>query len=258
MYVRATAAVFIGEKAPQPWANGFALADDAKRVHFFALQRHEFRLISLFQAENNISAMQVSPNGSLLLINEGMTVTIVILGEGTISIKRTALAFDSSWWRQQENFFNEREFLLQKAPFGATGAIVKVTLEGDDVSETEFIDMSTIPDQVYTTLPIMYSYIPETEGAPDILLYSSRVPNNDRRLMVVRNPRTASRSISFITSGRGVMGRWVLNEEKTQLYLIVQTNINLSDFLAGVNLPVELPFGHDAEQPVVVAGHLVV
>jgi hypothetical protein len=236
LYVRAVACKFFPPRAPEPFANGFVLADDVKRVHFFALQEHEFRLVSIYEASRPVSGLLVSPRGTILLVNEGGHVTVIRLGRWTIKVAKTDLSNEASWWNSCEHFLDEDTFLLQQ---WVGALVVRVHVPYDifvgEPQKTNFLPVS-IPHPFFSTMPALFSYKALDGDIPDYFLFSVQSLHEHKTLVVIRNPFGYKRRF-YVNVSRGYLGRWTLSSDRKHIYVVVLGRLSLEDFLAGRDAP---------------------
>jgi hypothetical protein len=236
LYVRAVACKFFPPCSPEPFANGFVLADDVKRVHFFALQEHEFRLVSIYEASRPVCGLLLSPRGTVLLINEGGKVTVLRLGRWSIKVAKTGLSNDAGWWSSDEHFLDEDTFLLQQ---WAGGLVVRVHIPWDiflgEPQTSNFLAVS-VPDPFFTTEPSCFAYKALDGDIPDYYIFSAQSLHEHKSLIVIRNPFGVRRRF-YVNVRRGYLGRWIMSKDRTQIYVVVLGHLSLEDFLKGLDAP---------------------
>jgi hypothetical protein len=271
MFVKSFACKFFPPWAPRPFANGFLLSDDTRRLHIFATQEPEFRLRCVAQLTDNVYRLSVAPGGSLVVCLHGKTLSLVYLtsgveDKGTVTIRHTKLVAKQSSWKESM-FVGDRTFLAQTEE--NPGVLMKVTVperHDEDPTIEPFCNFQKFRLDGYSFAPpfIRAVYKPAVAGVSEAFLVCGvKRLQYDYRLVFFPASDGYSVPTCFLAVPRGVMGRWVLSKDKKKLFVVTATQLHLDDFLAGTDAPQVKPFAeadaHVHESPAqTTSGHLVV
>ena len=232
-FVRAGACKFFPPEAPEPFANGFVLADDAARLHFFALQEHEFKLISIYHTLVDASSLIVSPKGTTLLVIEGKRLNVLKLSHWRIEVIDQIFECESTW--TDNHFLSENSFLLIKRPY-CTGNVSKIIFDGKrPLSEITLTTLPPLPVDMRVTDCSMFSNVPNT----DVMLHGIRWNNRHLLLGVAR---WGAKNRGYICTKSGVLGQWTYDPFGNRVYLVVINTLSMAAFLAGDDAPCEQNF----------------
>ena len=231
IFTKTYCCVFFPPWAPEPFQNGFAMSDDSRRLHLFAAQEYEFRLICLIRMGRPVMKMAISPDGETLALVEGQTLTVVQVSAWSVKLCRTEHLITVDNFRE-DAFITNRCFLSSQPSTGGTIAAFNCQ------------DFPTISRGPFCTLPEedmvadLFQHVFRRGHKVDTLIYQKRV--GLPHLEFLSDPR-GERRWSYVCLEFGTIERWGLDIDRNKLYLVVITPILLEDFIGEVDLPVARP-----------------